>query len=80
MKHAIITAYARHFIIGLYAVWLYSIVPDEERHRLFHVCPHFHWSRVVWHDGYRHRLIPLFHLVVDGFYHPVVKVLYRLEL
>ena len=75
MQQTVAAAYTTHFVVLFNAVGLDTLIPDGKGNGLAQVGAYLYGRGVVGHHSDAHRLVPSFHLFVDGAHHAAVKVL-----
>ena len=78
-KQAVAARHARHFVILLHLVGLYTFIIYKEGHWLSYMDTHLNRRQVVGQDGDGHRFFPGRYLTIDGSNKPLVQILYSLQ-
>ena len=63
--HSVTAFHTSHLVECLYIVRLYARIVNEERHRLSSMCTQFARCGVVGKHGNSHRLVPIFHCLIN---------------
>ena len=72
--HSVTAFHTSHLVEGLYIVRLYARIVNEERHRLSSMCTQFARCGVVGKHGNSHRLVPIFHCLINRPYNPLIQI------